>query len=117
MGLPQNIKERRKELGLTLAEIAKMVGVTEATVQRWESGNIKNLRQERIASLAVALGTTPAYLMGWENESTNEEKPPTPEEQEQEARTARFTTLFSQLSADEQRLLIAQMQGILARKE
>ena len=76
MGLPQNIKERRKELGLTLAEIAKMVGVTEATVQRWESGNIKNLRQERIASLAVALGTTPAYLMGWENESTNEEKPP-----------------------------------------
>lgn len=67
MGLPHNIKERRKELGLTLADVAKMVGVTEATVQRWESGNIKNLRQERIASLAIALDTTPAYLMGWED--------------------------------------------------
>ena len=67
MGLPHNIKERRKELGLTLADVAKMVGVTEATVQRWESGNIKNLRQERTASLAIALDTTPAYLMGWED--------------------------------------------------
>lgn len=34
MGLPQNIKERRKELGLTLADVAKMVGVTEDTVER-----------------------------------------------------------------------------------
>lgn len=65
MGLADNLKIRRKELGLTLAEVAKRVGVTEATVQRWESGNIKNLRQERICALAEALRTTPAYLMGW----------------------------------------------------
>ncbi len=115
MGLPQNIKERRKELGLTLAEIAKMVGVTEATVQRWESGNIKNLRQERIASLAVALGTTPAYLMGWENESTNEEKPPTPEEQEQEARTKEFIELFRLLPPEYQVLILTQIRGLLTQ--
>ena len=116
MGLPQNIKERRKELGLTLAEIAKMVGVTEATVQRWESGNIKNLRQERIASLAVALGTTPAYLMGWENESTNEEKPPTPEEQERKAKKQQLIAILDDLSEQELDFLFAQLQGLAARK-
>ena len=30
------LKTRRKELGLTLAQIADKIGVTEATVQRWQ---------------------------------------------------------------------------------
>ena len=66
MVLEERMKNRRKELDLTLADIAKAVGVSEATVQRWESGKIKNLRYERIPALAAALHTTPAYLMGWE---------------------------------------------------
>lgn len=32
------LKARRKDLGLTLAQIADEMGVSEATVQRWESG-------------------------------------------------------------------------------
>lgn len=48
MSLPEVLYSRRKELGLTLKEIAEMVDVSEATVQRWESGNIKNLRQDKI---------------------------------------------------------------------
>lgn len=43
------------------------MGVSEATVQRWESGNIKNIRQERISKLAEVLHVTPASLMGWES--------------------------------------------------
>ena len=61
------LKEQRKKLGLTLAEIADIMGVSEATVQRWESGNIKNIRQERISKLAEVLHVTPASLMGWES--------------------------------------------------
>ena len=60
------LKAKRKELGLTLAQIAEKIGVTEATVQRWESGNIKSLRHERIAKLADILGVTPSVLMGWD---------------------------------------------------
>ena len=51
------LKKRRKELGLTLAQIASMVGVAEATVQRWESGNIKNVRHEKVAKLAPPSAT------------------------------------------------------------
>lgn len=62
------LKSRRKELGLTLSQIADQMGVSEATVQRWESGNIKNLRHERIGPLAEILCVPPSVLMGWEDE-------------------------------------------------
>lgn len=61
------LKQRRKELGLTLAQIADAMGVAEATVQRWESGNIKSIRYEKIGKLADVLKVHPAALMGWKN--------------------------------------------------
>ena len=64
-GLSAVLKQRRKELGLTLAQIADMMGVAEATVQRWESGNIKSIRHNKITKLAEVLNVTPASLMGW----------------------------------------------------
>ncbi len=63
------LKKRRKELGLTLAQIADAMGVSEATVQRWESGNIKTLRYGKMEKLAEILNISPAYLMGWEDKS------------------------------------------------
>lgn len=56
------MKKKRLERGLTLKQIADKIGVTEATVQRWESGNIKSLRQGRISQLAEILHTTPPFL-------------------------------------------------------
>ena len=61
------LKRRRKELGLTLAQIADAMGVAEATVQRWESGNIKSIRYDKIGKLAEILKVDPAALMGWGN--------------------------------------------------
>lgn len=66
------IKNRRIKLGLTLEDVGKIVGVSKATVQRWESGEISNMRRDKILLLAKALHTTPAYLMGWEAESKKE---------------------------------------------
>lgn len=68
MALSDVIKKRRSELGLTLLDIAKKMDVNEATVQRWESGNIKTLRQGRLSQLAEILKVSPAELMGWTNE-------------------------------------------------
>ena len=65
--LSKVIKVRRKELGLTLAQIADRIGVTEATVQRWESGNIKSVRYEKLGALAEVLQVSPAALMGWDD--------------------------------------------------
>ena len=60
------IKEIRKSKGMTLLQLAEMLGVSESTVQRYESGNIKNLKYETIVALAEFFGCSPGYLMGWE---------------------------------------------------
>ena len=65
------LKRRRRELGLTLAQIADEMGVAEATVQRWESGNIKTVRHEKIGRLAEILKVSPAALMGWSDTPRN----------------------------------------------
>lgn len=64
------LRDRRKELGLTMKEVADLVGVSEATISRWESGNIANMRRDRIAKLAQALKISPAVIMGWDTRPT-----------------------------------------------
>lgn len=63
----ERIKQRRLEIGLTLAEVADAIGVKEATAQRYESGAIKNISHEIICKLSETLRCTPSYLMGWDN--------------------------------------------------
>lgn len=66
------IKSKRLELGMTMKELAQKVGVSEGTISRWESGEISNMRRNVIVSLAKALNTTPAVLMGWTEPDPNE---------------------------------------------
>lgn len=67
MVINEKLKARRLELGLTMAEVANIVGVSEATVSRWESGNIGNMKRDRIALYAKALQVSPAYIMGMDD--------------------------------------------------
>lgn len=69
MELKDLIKNRRIAIGKTLEDVGKEVGVSKATVLRWESGEIKDMRRDKIVALARALDTTPAYLMGWEDQA------------------------------------------------
>ena len=66
MEIKDILKERRKELGLTLLDVAKAVGVSEGTVSRWESGDIENMRRDKISALAKSLDISPSVIMGWE---------------------------------------------------
>ena len=64
MEMKDIIKRRRLELNLTQKEVADYVGVSEATLSRWESGEIKNLRRNRIAALAKILDVSPSVIVG-----------------------------------------------------
>ena len=74
-GMAQRIKELRQQRGLTLEQVATIVGVGKSTVRKWETGMIANMKRDKIASLAMALGTTPAYLMGWKETAEEKEIP------------------------------------------
>ena len=60
------IKLKRKEKGMTLRELAEKVGVSEGTVSRWESGDIRSMKHPNIEALSKVLGISPAILMEWE---------------------------------------------------
>ena len=62
------IHDRRIELGLTMKELADKVGVSEGTISRWESGEIKNMRRDAAANLAKALLINPKVLMDWDDD-------------------------------------------------
>lgn len=63
-----NILKRRKELNMTQEELAKKIGYTsKSTINKIENG-INDIPQSKIVAFAEALKTTPAYLMGWEQE-------------------------------------------------
>lgn len=74
-----DLKQRRIELGLTMLEVAKLVGVSEATISRYESGNIKNMRKDRIAKYASALKVPPSTFLELEDKPT-QPKPLTAED-------------------------------------
>lgn len=69
MGIGERIKSRRTELGLTLEEVGKKVGINRSTVLRYESGKIKKISENMLDSFALALETTPEELLGL-NEKT-----------------------------------------------
>lgn len=69
--MPINIYNRRKELGLTLEEIAKSVGVTKGTVKKWENGYIKNMGRDKILALSDVLKVSPLDILKIEMEKSS----------------------------------------------
>ena len=59
------MKQRRKELGLRADDVAKALGVSRATVFRYESGGIEKIPFYALSPLASALSTSVSWLTGW----------------------------------------------------
>lgn len=70
MSIGKRIRERRKELGLTVDEVAEKLGKNRATIYRYESDEIENMPITVLEPLAKILNTTPSYLMGWDDLKT-----------------------------------------------
>jgi len=68
-------KELRKSKGLTLEYIAGELGTSKQTIHRYENGTISNIPPEKVEMLARLLDSSPAELMGWEEEAGVEYKP------------------------------------------
>ena len=65
MNIGERIKNRRKELELSVDDVADKLGKNRATVYRYESSDIENLPITILEPLSRILKTTPDYLMGW----------------------------------------------------
>lgn len=67
MEIYEKIKSRRKELGLTADDVANSLGISRATVYRYESAEIEKVPITALVPLAEVLKCSPGYLMGWED--------------------------------------------------
>ena len=67
MTFGERIYKVRTEKGLTQSELANRAGYkSRSTIAKIESGE-RDAPQSMIVALAKALGTTPSYLMGWDD--------------------------------------------------
>ena len=70
MNTGERIKERRKELSMSAEELAAKVGVSPATMYRYENGDIEKVPGDILFELGDALYVSPRFLMGWEENQT-----------------------------------------------
>ena len=63
------IKNARLKLGYSAEQVAAYLGVSPATVYRYENGDIAKLPSKHIKPLAKFLCVSPAYLMEWPEDS------------------------------------------------
>lgn len=70
------MKQRRKELGISVEAVAAALGVSVATVYRYEKGDIEKVPGALLEPLARVLHTTPAYLMDWAASPAADTVPP-----------------------------------------
>ncbi len=63
----EKIAKLRASKGWTLERLGDEVGVGKSTVRKWERGEIKNMRRDKLEAIAKAFNITPEYLLGWED--------------------------------------------------
>ncbi len=63
MTVGENIIDLRKKAGITSRELAAAVGVTPATMSRYEHGKITVISQNMICKISAALGVTVEQLI------------------------------------------------------
>ena len=100
-----NILYMRKRLGWTQEELATKMGYkSKSTINKIEMG-INDIPQSKIVKFADVLGTTPAHLMGWDDEV---EENITPEEPQLSEGKKMWLELYDRIS-DETRAVFITM--------
>ena len=100
MNIGKRIKQRRKELGMSADKLGELLGKDRSTIFRYEKGDIENLPLDILKPIAIALKTTPTYLMGWEDKKS------TPDEQTLTEGEQLLLNLFRQIPEAQQQVFL-----------
>lgn len=74
MSVGATIKKLRLEQGMTQGELGELLGVKKAAVQKYESGQVQNLKHDTIKRLCEVFGKNPSVFIFNEAEIMNEEQ-------------------------------------------
>lgn len=110
------IKMRRKELGLSVDDVAQKIGKDRATVYRYESDYIDNLPYIVIGKLSDVLKCSPAFLMGFTDDPEIKNTATITTDNDGIEMTDRdklMLILFDQLDDEKKEVLIRTMKDLL----
>lgn len=72
MKIGDRIKNAREESDLSQTELAEMINVSKQTLYKYENGIVTNIPSDKIEALSKILNCSPAFLMGWEDNFSDE---------------------------------------------
>lgn len=67
MTVGERIKTLREKSGMSQVEFADKINVSKQTLYKYENNIITNIPSDKIEAVAKICNTSPAYLMGWDN--------------------------------------------------
>ena len=70
----QRIRNIRRSKEMTQEELGQLVGVSRATINKYEAGTV-NFPRDRVELLSKALNVSPSYLLGWDDDMLAEYVP------------------------------------------
>lgn len=73
--LGQRLEECLSESGKTLADVAKIAGVSYAGASQWKTGETKRIRAENLFPIARTLGVNPEWLATGKGPKRDSTKP------------------------------------------
>ena len=97
----ENIRYYRKLKDMTIKEVAVLCNLTEATMQKYETGQIKRFDIEMLHNIAEAIDATPEQLTGWRFEEDKEEA----HKRRVEDREIKWINKYKNLSFDKQKYI------------
>lgn len=98
MTIGERIKQRRKELDISINQLSQRLGKNRATIYRYENNEIENIPMTILKPLSEILQTTPEYLCGISSNAPITQKKASPNTEE---------NLFQIQNLDMRRLVIA----------
>ena len=111
MTVGEKIKEVRELKGMSQEELAKKMGYKDrSSISKIEKDNDDNISLNTVQKAADALGCSPLYLMGWDDDSSIEV------EKQRSERLDKFVELYSQLNENDQNLIDGMLKSLSSKQ-
>ena len=107
--IAERLKNYRTSRNLSFNDMERLTGVPAQTLNRYELGQ-RSPKIDIALNLAEALHVNPMWLQGYDVPEK------IPVSSNEDGRCEEFASLFSQLSADHQALIVATIKGLLSQK-
>ena len=63
----ERIKHLREKKGMSQVSLADKINVSKQTLYKYENDIITNIPSDKVEAIAEATGSTPSYIMGWDD--------------------------------------------------